>query len=136
MQIICSQAYRFVGENGETFTVSPSPKPQNAPDWIRDTLLFQWALKDHSIQEIVPTAQVRPWRTTEEKGIGARIRELRLRAGLTIEELAAKTGISERSVIAHEAGQSTPRVSNLRDYRSVFEQELGIKLDQNLKTSP
>jgi hypothetical protein len=60
MQIICSQTCRFVREDGETFTVSPSPKPQNAPDWIRDTLLFQWALKDHSIQEIVLVAASEP----------------------------------------------------------------------------
>ncbi len=70
-----------------------------------------------------------------QKSIGARIRELRKRAGLTIEELAAKTGISERSVSAHEAGQKIPRASSLGEYQSVFEQELGIKLNQNLESS-
>lgn len=64
MQIITSQSYIFrketrtgTGETekviyGEKFAVEASKDPVLAPDWIKDTKLFQLAVSDGSLKEV------------------------------------------------------------------------------------
>lgn len=53
MLVICTKKYRFPLKDGGDVLVSPGPQPQSVPDEIRDTLLFEWAIRDYSIREIV-----------------------------------------------------------------------------------
>lgn len=53
------------------------------------------------------------WVLDDRRALGARIRELRVRANLTQERLAELTGVDRRTLQRIEAGSSDPRLSAL-----------------------
>lgn len=52
--------------------------------------------------------------TTLSFGVGDRIRKARRNAGLTADQLAARLGVSKRTLLRWEAENVTPRVAFLR----------------------
>lgn len=72
MQIICKRAYVFcdteIHDNPTTnekmavvkrkFAVSPNVNPQSVPDWIRNDGLFELAVQDGAITEVVVVSKM------------------------------------------------------------------------------
>ncbi len=53
MVIISYKRFMFKGVTGATFTTKGSGALEEAPDWIRETQLYGWALGDGDIIEAV-----------------------------------------------------------------------------------
>jgi hypothetical protein len=56
MQIVSTRTLQFRVKGRQDFVLRPSPRPVFAPEYIRDTKLFRFALKDGSIEEFTPPA--------------------------------------------------------------------------------
>jgi DNA-binding XRE family transcriptional regulator len=61
---------------------------------------------------------------SQEPTAGESIKELREECRMTVEQLAEAVKMSARSVERHESGDSAIRLSNLREYESVFSKKL------------
>jgi hypothetical protein len=54
MRITSTRTLLFKVKGQQDFILRPSPRPTFAPDFIRDTNLFQLALKDGTIEDFTP----------------------------------------------------------------------------------
>lgn len=54
MRITSTRTLLFKVKGQQDFILRPSPRPTFAPDFIRDTNLFQLALKDKTIEDFTP----------------------------------------------------------------------------------
>lgn len=76
-------------------------------------------MSDRRTEAAKPAKATKPWWARE-------IRALRKDAGLSVRELAVKTGVSERFLKSIEAGAQTPSISTLEKCLRVYGCELEI----------
>ena len=69
-------------------------------------------------------ARIEPNKTTYSGRFAARLRSLRERADLTIEDMVAKTGFPQRTIYRWEAGYRMPPV----DAYPILAEALGVKV--------
>jgi hypothetical protein len=55
MRIFSRKAFAFQGPDGEVAAVRPLDFAE-VPDWVAKSLMWQWALKDGDVQEVVSKA--------------------------------------------------------------------------------
>ena len=60
MTIICHVAADFVNSDGDKFSITGKDRNliKDAPEWIKDTLLFKWLANDGSIKFVTKTNQI------------------------------------------------------------------------------
>jgi len=60
MTIICHVAADFVNSDGEKFSVTAKDRNliKDAPEWIKDTLLFKWLVGDGSIKFVTKSNKI------------------------------------------------------------------------------
>ena len=63
-------------------------------------------------------------------GLGRRLREARGRAGLTVQELAERSGVSRRHVVEAEAGRANLSILKLRDLARALDEDLARLVDE------
>ena len=61
---------------------------------------------------------------SEQESLADQIQRLRVECKWSIEKLAAKTGLDERTVKRHLSGHSVPHLSNLSLYEQAFSKAL------------
>ena len=76
MRIFTKKAFQFEKQNTKS-VITKAMNFQDVPDWVKDTLLFELALKDGSIQVIADTKQQKE---LENDGMTQKEKELREQA--------------------------------------------------------
>ena len=76
--------------------------------------------------DVVETAKVE--QTIDDKGIGDRIRRLRLKRSMGLVELGQRTGLSASFLSQLETGRVIPTIRNLAKIALVFEKGPGLLL--------
>ncbi len=70
-----------------------------------------------------------------DEELGQRLRELRLQAGLTQAELAARVGISQPNVARLESGINPPNLSTLRKIADALSADVVVAFEKRATTS-
>lgn len=69
-----------------------------------------------------------------DEELGGRLRELRLEAGLTQAELAARVGISQPNVARLESGVNPPNLSTLRKIADALSADVVVAFQKRAET--
>lgn len=101
MRIFTKKAFQFEKQNMPTITTK-SMAFQEVPDWVKDTLLFQLALKDGSVQVIADTKQQKELEndgmTEEEKELREQAKQLEIKKWQTLGIEKLKKEIEEKQL--------------------------------------
>ena len=88
---------------------------------------------DENEIDVVETAKVE--QTIDDKGIGDRIRRLRLKRSMGLVELGQRTGLSASFLSQLETGRVIPTIRNLAKIALVFEKDLAYFFRQDRSVS-
>ena len=88
---------------------------------------------DENDIDVVETAKVE--QTIDDKGIGDRIRRLRLKRSMGLVELGQRTGLSASFLSQLETGRVIPTIRNLAKIALVFEKDLAYFFRQDRSVS-
>ena len=112
MRIFTKKAFQFEKQNTKS-VITKAMDFQDVPDWVKNTLLFQLALKDGSVQIIENTKQQKEFEnngmTEEEKELREQAKQLGIKKWQTlgISELTKK--ISEKQETEGNQEQIPPQ---------------------------
>lgn len=109
MRIFTKKAFQFEKQNMSA-VITKAMAFQEVPDWVRDTLLFQLALKDGSIQVIADTKQQKELEndgmTEEEKELREQAKQLDIKKWQTLGISKLKKEIEEKQKQLQQQEQS------------------------------
>lgn len=99
MRIFTKKAFQFEKQNTKP-VITKAMNFQDVPDWVKDTLLFQLALKDGSVQIIENTKQQKEFEnngmTEEEKELREQAKQLDIKKWQTLGISKLKKEIEEK----------------------------------------
>ena len=99
MRIFTKKAFQFEKQNMPAITTK-AMSFQDVPDWVKDTLLFELALKDGSVQVIADTKQQKELEndgmTQEEKELREQAKQLNIKKWQTLGIAKLKKEIAEK----------------------------------------
>lgn len=99
MRIFTKKAFQFEKQNTKS-VITKAMNFQDVPDWVKDTLLFELALKDGSIQVIADTKQQKELEndgmTQEEKELREQAKQLDIKKWQTLGISKLKKEIEEK----------------------------------------
>lgn len=99
MRIFTKKAFQFEKQNMSTITTKAMTF-QDVPDWVKNTLLFELALKDGSVQVIADTKQQKELEndgmTEEEKELREQAKQLDIKKWQTLGITKLKKEIAEK----------------------------------------
>lgn len=99
MRIFTKKAFQFEKQNMSAITTKAMAF-QDVPDWVKDTLLFELALKDGSVQVIADTKQQKELEndgmTQEEKELREQAKQLNIKKWQTLGITKLKKEITEK----------------------------------------
>ena len=99
MRIFTKKAFQFEKQNMSTITTKAMTF-QDVPDWVKNTLLFELALKDGSVQVLADTKQQKELEndgmTQEEKKLREQAKQLDIKKWQTLGITKLKKEIAEK----------------------------------------
>ena len=109
MRIFTKKAFQFEKQNVPP-VITKAMAFQNVPDWVKNTLLFELALKDGSVQVLADTKQQKELEndgmTEEEKELREQAKQLDIKKWQTLGITKLKKEIAEKQKQLQQQEQS------------------------------